>query len=273
MKLLRFALAAAALVALLALAAPAMAATTTTYHATFVEIGSGGPAAGVSCGSATISQLGHVANQCIVFDACGPNCAVRTIAFDDGSTLVIQESIVGVISPGGSSAAGANAPRFPGDHANDRRRHREVRRRDRQWHWNRQYCRGLGHHHLGDDHAAVRRSYDGGVPWRPLSFRGEATQESCAPVEVLNEATRFVVRANDHRRPRRAPLGSRALGPPLARLRQGAGPAGLAPALHSEEKRLHSESSADRVTALELRRPVGRGGKQWRSCLFIRGQA
>jgi len=112
MRLLRFALAAAALVAMLALAAPAMAATTTTYHATFVEIGSGGPPAGISCGSATISQLGHVANQCIVFDACGPNCAVRTIAFDDGSTLVIQESIVGVISPGGSSAAGANAPVF-----------------------------------------------------------------------------------------------------------------------------------------------------------------
>jgi hypothetical protein len=112
LKLLRFALAAAALVVLLALAAPAMAATTTTYHATFVEIGSGGPAAGVSCGSATISQLGHVANQCVVFNACGPNCHVRTITFDDGSTLVIHESIVGMISPGESSAAGANAPLF-----------------------------------------------------------------------------------------------------------------------------------------------------------------
>jgi hypothetical protein len=110
MKLLRFALAAATLVALLALATPAMAATTTTYHATFVEIGSGGPA--VSCGSATISELGHVANQCIVFNGCGPNCHVRTITFDDGSTLVIQERIVGMISPGQSSAAGANAPIF-----------------------------------------------------------------------------------------------------------------------------------------------------------------
>jgi hypothetical protein len=115
MKLLRFALAAATLVALLALATPAMAATTTTYHATFVEIGSGGPPAGISCGSATISELGHVANQCIVFSgpgACGPNCFVRTITFDDGSTLVIHESIVGTISPGNSSAAGAHAPIF-----------------------------------------------------------------------------------------------------------------------------------------------------------------
>jgi hypothetical protein len=111
MKLLRFALAAATLVALLALATPAMAATTTTYHATFVEIGSGGPA-GISCGSATISELGHVANQCILFNACGPNCHVRTITFDDGSTLVIHESVVGTISPGQSSAAGANAPIF-----------------------------------------------------------------------------------------------------------------------------------------------------------------
>jgi hypothetical protein len=93
------------------LAAPATASTR-TYHASFVEIGSGGPAAGVSCGSATISGLGHVANQCIVFNACGPNCHVRTITFDDGSTLVIHESIVGMISPGESSSAGANAPLF-----------------------------------------------------------------------------------------------------------------------------------------------------------------
>ena len=42
----------------------------------------------------------------------GPNCEVRTITFDDGSTLVIHESIVGVISPGDSSAAGPNAPLF-----------------------------------------------------------------------------------------------------------------------------------------------------------------
>jgi hypothetical protein len=111
MKLSKLALALASLAVMLVLAAPATASTQ-AYHATFVEIGSGGPPAGISCGSATISELGHVANQCVVFNACGPNCHVRTITFDDGSTLVIQESIVGTISPGNSSAAGANAPLF-----------------------------------------------------------------------------------------------------------------------------------------------------------------
>ncbi len=110
MKLLRLALAAAALVVLLALAAPATAATTRKYHATFVEIGGAIP--GGSCGSATISRVGHVAYQCVAFNACGQNCELRTITFDDGSTLLIHESVVGVISPGQSSAAGANAPRF-----------------------------------------------------------------------------------------------------------------------------------------------------------------
>jgi hypothetical protein len=112
MKLLRLALALVSLAVMLVLAAPAGASTTQKYHMTSVEIGSGGPAAGISCGSATISELGHVANQCVVFNACGPNCHVRTITFDDGSTLVIHESVVGVISPGQSSAAGANAPCF-----------------------------------------------------------------------------------------------------------------------------------------------------------------
>jgi hypothetical protein len=93
-----------------ALAAYATAASTQTYHATFVEIG--GATAGGSCGSATISGLGHVAFQCVAFDACGPNCEVRTITFSDGNTLVIHESIVGVISPGNSSNAGPNAPQF-----------------------------------------------------------------------------------------------------------------------------------------------------------------
>ena len=85
-------LAVASLAVMLVLAAPATASTQ-TYHATFVEVGGAIP--GGSCGSATISRLGHVAFQCVVFDACGPNCEVRTITFDDGSTLVIQESIVG----------------------------------------------------------------------------------------------------------------------------------------------------------------------------------
>ena len=82
------------------------------YLATFIEIGGGGIPAGTSCGSATISELGHVANQCVVFDACGPNCHIRTITFDDASMLVIHESVVGVISPGQSSAAGTHAPLF-----------------------------------------------------------------------------------------------------------------------------------------------------------------
>jgi hypothetical protein len=109
MKLMKLALVIASLAVMLVLAAPATASTQ-TYHATFVEIGGAIP--GGFCGSATISELGHVANQCVVFDACGPNCDVRTITFDDGSTLVIHESVVGMTSPGESAAAGANAPLF-----------------------------------------------------------------------------------------------------------------------------------------------------------------
>ena len=110
MKLRRVAVVSAALVGLFVAAAPATAATTQRYHATFVEVGGAIP--GGSCGSATISGFGHVASQCIAFDACGPNCHIRTITFDDGSTLLIQESVVNVISPGKSSAAGENAPLF-----------------------------------------------------------------------------------------------------------------------------------------------------------------
>jgi hypothetical protein len=109
MKLVRLAFALASLAVMLMLAAPATASTQ-TYHATFVEIGGAIP--GGSCGSATISELGHVAHECVFFNACGANCELRTITFDDGSTLVIHESIVGVISPGDSSAAGAKAPQF-----------------------------------------------------------------------------------------------------------------------------------------------------------------
>ena len=103
-------LALAAVAAALAVAGPATAATTLNYHATFVEVGGAIP--GGSCGSATISELGHVAYQCVAFDACGPNCELRTITFDEGSTLLIHESIVDVISPGQSPAAGTNAPQF-----------------------------------------------------------------------------------------------------------------------------------------------------------------
>jgi hypothetical protein len=112
MRLLRLAVVVASVAAMLVVAASAGASTTQRYHFTSVEIGSGGPPAGISCGSATISRLGHVADECILFNACGPNCHVRTLTFDDLSTLVIHESVVGVISPGRSSAAGANAPMF-----------------------------------------------------------------------------------------------------------------------------------------------------------------
>jgi hypothetical protein len=101
MKVLKAALAVAALVAAFAVAGSASAAMTTTYHATFVEVG--GLVPGGSCGSATISGLGHVAYQCVTFDACGPNCEVRTITFEDGSTLVMHESIIGLITPGNSA--------------------------------------------------------------------------------------------------------------------------------------------------------------------------
>jgi hypothetical protein len=88
-------------VMMLVLAAPA-SAETQTYHATFVEIGSD-TGTGASCGSATVSGFGHVALQCIVFDAWGPNCHERRITFDDGSTLVIHESVVDAVSHGNSA--------------------------------------------------------------------------------------------------------------------------------------------------------------------------
>jgi hypothetical protein len=101
MKVMKAGLAVAALVAALAVAGSASGSTTTTYRATFVEVG--GLVAGVSCGSATISGLGHVPYQCVVFDGCGPNCELRTITFADGSTLVMHESIVGLVTPGNSA--------------------------------------------------------------------------------------------------------------------------------------------------------------------------
>ncbi len=98
----RIPLALASLLAVIfVLVAPAKASTTQTFQASFVEIGFV-PGSPYSCGSGTISELGHVANECVVFDACGPNCEVRTIIFGDSSTLVIHESIVGFIPRGNS---------------------------------------------------------------------------------------------------------------------------------------------------------------------------
>ena len=86
------------------------AASATQYHAPFVEVGGATPDG--SCGSATISGAGHVAYQCVVFDGCGPKCDLRKITFDDGSTLVMQERVVGAVLRGNSFAAGANTPLF-----------------------------------------------------------------------------------------------------------------------------------------------------------------
>src|SRR3954466_9196519 len=83
---------------------------TTSYRATFVEIRGAVP--GGSCGSATINRAGHVAFQCVQYEACGPNCALRTITFDDGSTLLMHKSVVGSDVPGNSYAAGTNTPLF-----------------------------------------------------------------------------------------------------------------------------------------------------------------
>ena len=101
MKYIKTSVLASMAMIVLALAAPA-AAQSQKYRATFVEIG-GDTGTGSSCGSGTISGFGHVANQCIEFDACGINCHERTIAFDDGSVLVVEESVVGVITHGDST--------------------------------------------------------------------------------------------------------------------------------------------------------------------------
>jgi hypothetical protein len=97
----------AAAIASLMVAAPAVASTTADYQFTSVEP-VGGPvqspfscAVGTSCGSVTISGLGHATSDVIVFNnACGVGCNIRTITFDDGSTLEIAEQIVGIRSPG-----------------------------------------------------------------------------------------------------------------------------------------------------------------------------
>lgn len=80
----------------LAVVAPALASSTFSYRATFVEP-VGGPmqspfdcAPGTSCGAANVAGLGH-GTSVVVFNACGLWCHLRTITFQDGSTLVIEE--------------------------------------------------------------------------------------------------------------------------------------------------------------------------------------
>ena len=105
---------------------PATAATTVGYHATYVEP-VGGPnqspfrcAPGTTCGSASISGIGHSDNYFATFNACGFGCHVRTITFDDGSTLLIrvedQPTGFAFTSPGNSGSNGYIG--FPGQDGN-----------------------------------------------------------------------------------------------------------------------------------------------------------
>jgi hypothetical protein len=105
---------AVALAALVA-AAPATAGTF-TYEATYVEP-VGGPnqspfscPAGTSCGTADISGIGHASYQVVNFNACGFGCHLRTLYFDDGSTLLVQiedqPSGFAFTSPGNSGSHG-----------------------------------------------------------------------------------------------------------------------------------------------------------------------
>lgn len=105
-----------AAVAALVIAVPATAATTVAYQATYVEP-AGGPnrspfscAPGTSCGSASISGIGHSDDQVVNFNACGFGCHLRTVTFADGSTLLIrtedQPSGFAFTSPGNSGSHG-----------------------------------------------------------------------------------------------------------------------------------------------------------------------
>lgn len=102
----------AAVLALLSSAAPAGASTTLPYQSVFVEP-YGGPnqspfdcGGAPSCGSGTISGLGHIAYEEISFNDCGLGCHTRDLVFGDGSSLWIQEVQTGPFVSVGS--AGTN---------------------------------------------------------------------------------------------------------------------------------------------------------------------
>lgn len=73
-------------------AALAGATTTVAWSATFPEPGAGSHSCAprTSCGSGEAVGLGQ-AQDVIVFNACGRGCDVRTLTFEDGSTLVLDE--------------------------------------------------------------------------------------------------------------------------------------------------------------------------------------
>jgi hypothetical protein len=88
----------------------ARASTTVAWKATFAEQ-FGGPnhspficPAGTSCGSGQVVGLGQ-AQDVIAFGACGPVCDVRTLTFDDGSTIVMHETSSNFQRPGNSGNA------------------------------------------------------------------------------------------------------------------------------------------------------------------------
>ena len=122
----RLVVASTVLGSLLTAAAPsAQAATTVRYQATYVEPG-GGPQQspfscppGTTCGSASISGLGHASNQIGEFNACGIGCHLRTVWFDDGSTLMLQTldqpGPFAFTSPGSAGRNGYNAFGLPGN--------------------------------------------------------------------------------------------------------------------------------------------------------------
>ncbi len=106
-------------------ASPAQAATTVLYQASYVEP-VGGPQQspfscpdGTTCGSASFSGLGHASDQVGEFFACGIGCHVRTVWFDDGSTLVLrtvdQPAPFAFTSPGNAGQHGYNAFGLPGN--------------------------------------------------------------------------------------------------------------------------------------------------------------
>ena len=109
-----FGLLAVAFIVALAGAGLASASTTVAWKATFPET-FGGPnhspfscAPGTSCGSGEVTGLGQ-AQDVIAFDACGPNCSVRTLTFADGSTIVLHESFSNFRTPGNSGDAPGQA--------------------------------------------------------------------------------------------------------------------------------------------------------------------
>jgi hypothetical protein len=115
MSKLALALALAAVAAVIA-AVPAAASTTVGYQATYVEP-VGGPnqspfscAPGTTCGSVSISGVGRSDDYFATFNVCGFGCHLRTITFDDGSTLLIrvedQPTGFAFTSPGNSGSHG-----------------------------------------------------------------------------------------------------------------------------------------------------------------------